>query len=106
MAGSSSSQNHNFQETFKTIPEEIHDELITIIVSQPFDENDQKNPEKFNKRINTAIANSSLSFSATDHFHFDEKFLSKLKFGLTSSERADFIALGCFKNGVFFNPCK
>ena len=72
-------------------------------MSEPFD---KKKPEEFNKRINTAIENSSLSFSETDHFHFDEAFLSKLKFGLTSSEVADFIALGCFRNGVFFNPCR
>lgn len=106
MAGSISSQNHNFQEMFKTIPEGIHDQLIAIIVKQPFDENDQKNPEEFNERINTAIANSSLNFSETDHFHFDETFLRKLKFGLTSSERFDFIALGCLRGGVFVNPCR
>jgi hypothetical protein len=100
MAGADFSENLNLEQTFQTIPEEIHKELIAALCKVSCEEG---TVEEFADKFNSSLTESSLSgLDDQSHFHFDNVFLNKL------TDRPQLVAAlpGCCMRGrVLKCPC-
>ncbi len=93
MAGSDFSENFNLEQAFQTIPEKIHEELITAMLAKPFD---QANPEELLDRMTAVTSDPKWSsLLGGELYTLGENFTSTLSQRDTPSEIVAFAARMC-----------
>lgn len=99
MTGADFSENLNLEQTFQTIPEKIHEDLINAMLEKPFD---QANPEELLDRMIAVTSDSKWSdLLGGIHRILGEDFVSELVKQNAQPDLVAFAAGKCVcKNGT------